>query len=46
MPRIRPMKFVHVDDWLASLRAGTPASEFLVRRNDEPASPIRGSFAS
>jgi len=34
------------DDWLASLRAGIPASEFLVRRNDEPVSPIRGSFAS
>ena len=35
------------DDWLASLRAGTPASEFLVRRSGEPISPpIRGSFAS
>jgi catechol-2,3-dioxygenase len=32
------------DDWLARLRAGTPPSEFLVRRTDEPVSPIRGSF--
>jgi len=34
------------DDWLARLRAGTPPSEFLVRRIHEPVSPIRGSFAS
>lgn len=32
------------DDWLARLRAGTPASEFLMRGTDEPVSPIRGSF--
>jgi hypothetical protein len=31
--------------WLTKLRAGTPASEFLLRRTDEPISPIRGSFA-
>ena len=34
------------DDWLVRLRAGTPASEFLPRRIDEPVSPIRGSFAT
>jgi catechol-2,3-dioxygenase len=34
------------DDWLARLRAGTPPSEFLVRRIHEPVSPLRGSFAS
>ena len=34
------------DDWLAKLHAGTPTSEFLVRRTDEPVSPVRGSFAS
>lgn len=34
------------DDWLARLRAGTSASELLVRRIHEPVSPIRGSFAS
>ena len=33
------------DDWLARLRAGAPTSEFLVRRTDEPVSPVRGSFA-
>src|SRR5262245_17028491 len=33
------------DDWLARLRAGTSASEFLMRRTHEPASPVRGSFA-
>jgi catechol-2,3-dioxygenase len=32
------------EDWLAKLRGGVPASEFLVRRTDEPVSPIRGSF--
>lgn len=34
------------DDWLARLRAGAAASEFLRRRSDEPVSPIRGSFAT
>jgi catechol-2,3-dioxygenase len=34
------------DDWLARMRAGTPASELLVRRVHEPVSPIRGSVAS
>jgi catechol-2,3-dioxygenase len=34
------------DDGRAKLRAGTSPSEFLVRRRDEPVSPIRGSFAS
>jgi catechol-2,3-dioxygenase len=33
------------EDWLAKLRAGAPASDFLSRRTDEPVSPIRGSFA-
>ena len=33
------------EEWLARLRAGAPASEFLLRRTDEPVSPIRGSFA-
>ena len=33
------------DEWLGKLRAGTPVSEFLQRRTDEPVSPIRGSFA-
>jgi catechol 2,3-dioxygenase-like lactoylglutathione lyase family enzyme len=32
------------DDWLARLRAGAPASEFLPRRTDEPMSPLRGSM--
>jgi catechol-2,3-dioxygenase len=32
--------------WLAKLRAGAPASQFLPRRTDEPVSPVRGSFAS
>ena len=31
------------DEWLARLRAGTPASEFLVRRTHLPVSPIRAS---
>ena len=31
------------DSWLAHLRAGVPASEFLARRIDEPISPIRGA---
>jgi hypothetical protein len=34
------------DDLLARLRAGAPASEFLLRQTDEPVSPIRGSFAN
>jgi catechol-2,3-dioxygenase len=34
------------DDWLARLRAGVPESELLVRRTDEPVSPVRGSLAS
>ena len=34
------------EDWLARLRAGAPASEFLLRRTDEPISPIRGSFGN
>ncbi len=34
------------DDWLARLRAGAPASEFLFRQTDEPVSPIRSSVAS
>ena len=34
------------DEWLAKLRAGTPAAEFLQRKADEPVSPIRGSFAA
>ncbi len=29
------------EDWLARLRAGAPASEFLMRKIDEPVSPIR-----
>ena len=31
-------------DWLARLRAGTPASDFLLRHTDEPVSPVRGSI--
>jgi hypothetical protein len=34
------------EDWLARLRAGTPASDFLLRRTHEPISPIRGSLAN
>ena len=33
------------DQWLAKLRTGTPASNFLTRQTHEPVSPIRGSFA-
>jgi len=33
------------DEWLARLRAGAPASDFLIRQTDEPASPIRGALA-
>lgn len=32
------------EDWLARLRAGTPPSEFLVRKVHEPMSPIRGEL--
>lgn len=32
------------EDWLARLRAGAPAAEFLVRQVHEPISPIRGSL--
>lgn len=32
------------EDWLAQMRAGTPASEFLTRRVHEPVSPIRGAL--
>ena len=34
------------EDWLARLRAGEAVSNFLVRRVDEPISPLRGSIAS
>ena len=33
------------DEWLARVRAGTPASAFLRRQTDEPISPIRGALA-
>ena len=32
------------EDWLAQIRAGKPASEFLVRHEHEPVSPIRGAL--
>jgi len=32
------------DEWLARLRAGEPASDFMVRRGHEPASPLRGAI--
>ncbi len=32
------------DDWLARLRAGTPAAELLARKSDLPVSPIRGAM--
>lgn len=32
------------DEWLARLRAGTPASELLERKADLPVSPIRGAL--
>lgn len=34
------------EEWLAKLRTGTPTSEFLMRRTDQPVSPVRGSFAN
>jgi catechol-2,3-dioxygenase len=33
------------EDWLARLRAGAPASDFLVRQVHEPVSPFRGAIA-
>jgi catechol-2,3-dioxygenase len=33
------------EDWLVRLRAGTPESEFLLRRVHEPVSPLRGEIA-
>ena len=33
-------------EWLARLRAGTPASQLLKRESDEPVSPIRGEVAA
>jgi catechol-2,3-dioxygenase len=32
------------EEWLVRLRAGAPASDFLVRRAHEPMSPIRGAM--
>jgi hypothetical protein len=34
------------DEWLAKVRGGTPTSELLPRRTDEPVSAVRGSFAN
>lgn len=34
------------EDWLAQQQAGTPLSEFLVRKADEPVSPIRGQLGA
>lgn len=34
------------EDWLARLRDGVSPSELLIRRTDEPVSPVRGSFAA
>jgi len=31
------------DAWLARLRGGVPATEFLIRTSDQPISPIRGA---
>ncbi len=31
------------EDWLARMKAGTPAEEFLVRREHLPVSPVRGA---
>jgi catechol-2,3-dioxygenase len=33
------------EDWLAQMRAGKPASDFLMRKVHEPVSPIRGVLA-
>jgi hypothetical protein len=32
------------EDWLARLRAGTPASDLLTRQAHEPVSPLRGAL--
>ena len=32
------------DEWLARLRAGEPAADFMVRRGHEPVSPLRGAI--
>lgn len=34
------------EEWLARLRAGTPESDFLLRRVHEPVSPLRGEIAA
>lgn len=34
------------EDWLARADAGTPLSDFLVRRVHEPVSPIRGALSA
>ena len=34
------------EEWLARLRAGASASDFLVRQVHEPVSPVRGSIAN
>ena len=33
------------EEWLARMRAGTPAAEFLARKNHLPVSPVRGAAA-
>jgi catechol-2,3-dioxygenase len=34
------------DEWLAKVRGGTAPAELLLRRTDEPISPVRGFMAS
>ena len=34
------------EEWLARLRAGEPASAFMVRQGHEPVSPLRGTIAN
>lgn len=34
------------DEWLVRLRAGAPASDFLMRQADLPVSPVRGAMLS
>jgi catechol-2,3-dioxygenase len=34
------------EDWLAQKKSGVPLSEFLVRREHEPISPIRGALGA
>lgn len=34
------------EEWLVKMRAGTPASDFLVRKIHEPVSPLRGNLAA